>query len=304
MLWVSSSLLWAIVGDLQMVHSFTVTTQYNRGSLGLKSRSGSYTGNTHLYSTETQVIPLQEGICKTIMKQGNGKAVRAGEIATVKYTCSALTDDETEGPFATGDSEKMTVGDASMIAGWDVALRSMQEGERCVVQITDPVKFGYGAQGIPPFVPANALLEMDLEVQKVESGFQFDGLDVDMIGGAASTAEIRANYEERMKEKAITDANKKEGIEGWIEKFNSFYFFGFFEGETGEKAPWYLRPSITFPIAFAVVGAAFWVSVSGGAIRERGAQVTDELDEIILSSTALHHAMIMAFASLPVDIAP
>mmetsp|Transcript_4556 Transcript_4556/g.8110 ORF Transcript_4556/g.8110 Transcript_4556/m.8110 type:complete len:140 (-) Transcript_4556:1071-1490(-) len=107
MLWVSSSLLWAIVGDLQMVHSFTATTQYNRGSLGLKSRGGSYTGNTHLYSTETQVIPLQEGICKTIMKQGNGKAVRAGEIATVKYTCSALTDDETEGPFATGDSEKM-----------------------------------------------------------------------------------------------------------------------------------------------------------------------------------------------------
>eukprot|EP00978_Attheya_sp_CCMP212_P018917 scaffold52320_cov45-Attheya_sp.AAC.1 len=91
-----------------MVHSFTATTQYNRGSLGLsfKSRGGSI-GNTQLYSTETQVIPLQEGICKTIMKQGNGKAVRAGEIATVKYTCSALTDDETEGPFATGDSEKM-----------------------------------------------------------------------------------------------------------------------------------------------------------------------------------------------------
>ena len=52
---------------------------------------------------------------------------------------------------------------------------------------------------------------------------------------------------------ALEKAEEKEGLEGWIEKAKSFYFFGFFEGETGEQAPWILRPSITFPIAFAVV---------------------------------------------------
>jgi hypothetical protein len=77
---------------------------------------------------------------------------------------------------------------------------------------------------------------------------------------------------------------EKEGLEGFIEKAKNFYFFGLFEGETGQKAPWFLRPSITFPIAFLVVGAAFYVSYLTGAITERGAQVTDELDEIILSS--------------------
>jgi hypothetical protein len=79
---------------------------------------------------------------------------------------------------------------------------------------------------------------------------------------------------------------RKEGLEGFIEKAKSFYFFGFFEGETGQQAPWILRPSITFPIAFAIVGAAFYVSVLSGAISEKGAQSVDELDEIILSSTA------------------
>ena len=63
----------------------------------------------------------------------------------------------------------------------------------------------------------------------------------------------------------------------------NFYFYGLFEGETGERPPWFLRPSITFPIAFAIVGAAFYVSFVGGAISERGLQKTDELDEIILS---------------------
>ena len=77
---------------------------------------------------------------------------------------------------------------------------------------------------------------------------------------------------------------EKEGLEGFIEKAKNFYFFGLFEGETGQKAPWFLRPSITFPIAFLVVGAAFYVSYLSGAITERGAQVTDELDEIILNS--------------------
>lgn len=76
---------------------------------------------------------------------------------------------------------------------------------------------------------------------------------------------------------------EKEGLEGFIEKAKNFYFFGFFEGETGQQAPWFLRPSITFPLAFGVVGAAFYVSVISGAISERGAEVTDELDEIIVS---------------------
>jgi hypothetical protein len=84
-----------------------------------------------------------------------------------------------------------------------------------------------------------------------------------------------------MEKKALTP--KKEGLEGWIETVKGWYFFGFFEGETGEEAPWILRPSITFPIAFAIVGAAFYISYAGGAITERGMQSTDELDDIILS---------------------
>lgn len=55
-----------------------------------------------------------------------------------------------------------------------------------------------------------------------------------------------------------------------------------------------MKPSITFPIAFAVVGLAFWASLAGGAISERGMPSTDELDEIILSSNTIQAAIAVA----------
>ena len=91
--------------------------------------------------------------------------------------------------------------------------------------------------------------------------------------------------------------NEKEGLEGWIEKAKGFYFFGFFEGETGEQAPWILRPSITFPIAFALVGLGFYVTFAVGGISERGAQITDELDDIVLSWNVVKETVtVIAFA--------
>ena len=81
----------------------------------------------------------------------------------------------------------------------------------------------------------------------------------------------------------IEKQEEKEGLEGLIEKAKEFYFFGFFEGETGEQAPWILRPSVFYPLAFAFVGIGFYITYSVGGISERGSQVTDELDDIVLS---------------------
>ena len=50
----------------------------------------------------------------------------------------------------------------------------------------------------------------------------------------------------------------------------------------------YLTPSITVPIAFAVVGLAFCESLAGGAISERGMPTTDEFDINIVSFVTLN----------------
>ena len=57
-----------------------------------------------------------------------------------------------------------------MVRGWDTALQSMTVGEKATVLVTDPERFGYGAEGIPPFVPPNAQLEMEIELLGAEDG--------------------------------------------------------------------------------------------------------------------------------------
>ena len=57
----------------------------------------------------------------------------------------------------------------------------------------------------------------------------------------------------------------------------SFGFGGsnFFASQSGEKAPWYLNPNITFPSMIAIVLGAFIVVFSSGSVKEKGAPKLD-----------------------------
>ncbi|KAG7354691.1 FKBP-type peptidyl-prolyl cis-trans isomerase [Nitzschia inconspicua] len=259
-----------------MAHSFVPSPSIRQSACGQLKNKVRSQGKTIISST-TGIIP--EGLVKTITKPGSGERANLGDIATVKYSCY-VPDGK---PFAKATKQKMVVGDGTMIPGWDKALRSMSVGERAVIRITDP-ELAYGTAGIPTLVPPNSPIELDVELLDVQPPTL--NIDFDSIANADNTprtaSDIAAAYEQRLQKRAL-EGPAKEGLEGFIEKAKNFYFFGFFEGETGQQAPWFLRPSITFPLAFLIVGAAFYVSFIAGAISERGASSVDELDEIILS---------------------
>lgn len=241
--------------------------------------------------------PVDHGLIKTITVPGQGDYAQLGDLATVKYTCYLAQKNE-DGSTSSSSTlvsqssrQKVVVGDGTMIDGWDRALRTMRVGERSLIRIVDPT-LAYGAIGVPPIVPPHAILELDLELLETQPvGTVSRNIDLDALTVDAQTpttaAGIAAAFEQRQAAKAAAAAQtpEKEGLDYWIDKARNFYFFGLFEGETGERPPWFLQPSITFPLAFVIVGAAFYLTLAGGAITERGAQVTDELDEIILSST-------------------
>lgn len=48
---------------------------------------------------------------------------------------------------------------------------------------------------------------------------------------------------------------------------------GFFTSQSGEKAPWYLNPNLTFPAMIAIVSAAFLTVFLNGAVREKGISI-------------------------------
>lgn len=49
----------------------------------------------------------------------------------------------------------------------------------------------------------------------------------------------------------------------------------FFASQSGEKAPWYLNPNVTFPTMIAIVMAAFIVTFTNGSVKEKGVPKTD-----------------------------
>lgn len=271
----------------------------NRPTRVVESSSSSSSSSSLHQSSATTELP--EGLIKTVAKEGSGVRVKLGDIATVKYSCYVPGNPV---PFARSARQKMVVGDGNMIEGWERAVRSMRVGERSMVRIVAP-ELGYGKAGVPPVVPGN-YAELELDVEILDSQPATANIDFDSLAEADNTprtaSDIAAAFAAR--QAAASGEPELEGLEWAIAKAKSFYFFGLFEGETGERAPWFLRPSITFPLAFLVVGAAFYVSYVAGAISERGAQRTDELDEIIISSTAsaLYGALVTAFAAVPVDL--
>lgn len=271
-------LVLMVVGSSAFSHNSMVSTK---------------TTTTKLFSTAAPMLP--EGLVKTVVQGGNPAAppIGRGDVVTVKYTCYSTSGDDNDDSqnvlLARADSQKMVVGDGSMVPGWDAALRSMAVGERAVVRLTDP-SLGYDARALESLkalgIQGSSQLEFDIAVQTVQPAKQaadiFD-MDFDAMALADNTPKTAQEIAEAYQVKMANKKPQKEGLEGWIDTVRNWYFFGFFEGETGEEAPWYLRPSITFPIAFAVVGAAFWVSLVVGAISEKGAQSIDELDTIVMS---------------------
>ena len=220
------------------------------------------------------------GVVKEVLSPAppGGKKVEAGDILAIEYVTRVLGG--AGRVLARGEKEKFVFKDGSLIKGWDIGVGSMKVGEkaRLVVQSN----YAYGEKGVlpqasVPVVPANAAIEIEIRVLawlgnqlRPESLFSKD-LDIDPF--VASTPEaIQAEFND-MQGKA---ADKYEG--GWAQvylnriKNISFGFggSGFFASQSGERAPWYLNPNITFPTMIAIVLAAFITVLSTGSVKEKG----------------------------------
>jgi len=287
----------SIIQDFQ--YAFLALSLFTAGASAFSSTNSGLVSSTPttkssfpLYMSSAAAM-LPEGLVKTVVEGGSPSAlpIQRGDVVTVKYTCYSTTGDDSDNILlARSGSQKMVVGDGAMVPGWDAALRTMKQGERAVIRLTDS-SLGYGndPRAAPALEalgadPSNSQLEFDILVQTVQPAAQaaqvFD-MNFDAMALADTTPKTAQEIAEAYQVKMANKAPEKEGLEGWVETVKNWYFFGFFEGETGEEAPWYLKPSITFPIAFAIVGAAFYVSLLTGAISEKGAQSIDELDVIV-----------------------
>lgn len=128
---------------------------------------------------------LPDGLFKTISKPGTGPLLRRGDVATVKYSCYLPN----QPPFSKSNSQKVVVSDANMIAGWETVIATMTVGERAIVRI--PPSMAYGPAGVPPLIPGNAEIELDLEILDSQPPVQ---LDFDALGYAEPNTPVRSIF--------------------------------------------------------------------------------------------------------------
>src|SRR5580658_1989449 len=92
---------------------------------------------------------------------GSGRAAQTGDAVSVQYTGTLMSGEKFDSSYDHGGTPfKVTLGKGEVIQGWDQGLVGMKVGGKRKLRI--PPELGYGEQGSPPTIPANASLVFDV----------------------------------------------------------------------------------------------------------------------------------------------
>jgi FKBP-type peptidyl-prolyl cis-trans isomerase len=113
-----------------------------------------------------KVKPTSSGLYFVKNVSGKGKAIKNGSKITVHYTGKLLDDIVFDTSIERGSPIELTVGEGSVIPGWEEALLLMKGGDKATVLI--PSNLAYGSRGAGYVIPPYAPIVFDMEVLTVE----------------------------------------------------------------------------------------------------------------------------------------
>jgi len=100
------------------------------------------------------------GVLVEDLSVGNGAEVKNGSMVSMYYDGRLKSNGKCFDKNLSGPPFKFRLGRGEVIKGWDVGVQGMKIGGKR--RITVPAQMGYGKQGAPPAIPANAALEFDV----------------------------------------------------------------------------------------------------------------------------------------------
>ncbi len=112
--------------------------------------------------TQTSARRSPTGLLVEVLAEGSGEAVRVGEEAVVHYTGRLTDGTKFDSSLDRGKPFAFTLGEGSVIAGWEEGVLGMKVGEKR--RLTIPPELGYGASGAPGAIPPNATLVFEVEL--------------------------------------------------------------------------------------------------------------------------------------------
>ena len=100
------------------------------------------------------------------IKVGTGEEAKSGNHVKVHYTGWLTSGKKFDSSVDAGKPFDFTIGRGDVIKGWEEGVTGMKVGGKRQLRI--PPQLGYGAQGYPGVIPANATLVFDIQLLKVE----------------------------------------------------------------------------------------------------------------------------------------
>ena len=112
---------------------------------------------------DSTVKVTTKGVQYKVVKEGAGISPKANDKVQVHYAGSLMDGTEFDNSIKRGEPLEFPVN--AVIEGWQDLLQVMHEGEKVKAWI--PSALAYGEAGVPPMIPANALLVFEVELLKV-----------------------------------------------------------------------------------------------------------------------------------------
>ena len=98
---------------------------------------------------------------------GKGPEAKTGDTVHVQYTGTLMNGTKFDSSYDHGGEPfKFTLGKGEVIKGWDQGVVGMRVGGKRKLRI--PPDLGYGANGSPPKIPANAGLVFEVELVSID----------------------------------------------------------------------------------------------------------------------------------------
>jgi len=146
---------------------FSVLTVVALAQTATKKPSTAARPNTNAPTKVTgDGVKTASGLQYWDIKVGTGTEAQSGSHVKVHYTGWLTSGKKFDSSVDAGKPFDFTIGRGDVIKGWEEGVTGMKVGGKRQLRI--PPQLGYGTQGYPGVIPANATLVFDIQLLKVE----------------------------------------------------------------------------------------------------------------------------------------
>ncbi len=103
-----------------------------------------------------------QGLNVDVLQRGDGEVAKAGDTVTVNYVGTLENGTKFDSSIDRGQPFEFTLGQNSVIQGWELGVTGMKVGEKR--KLTIPPELGYGANGAGGVIPPNATLIFEVDM--------------------------------------------------------------------------------------------------------------------------------------------